>query len=208
MIDLNSPKTKWLFFDLGSTLIDESEAYARRIAETVAGTDVSAAAFTETASRFWAEGLDGYREALAFYHLEKAPWRSEYERPYPDCAAVLHALRERGYRLGVIANQQPGTERRLLDWDLLQFFDVIAASAECGAAKPQPEIFLYALRQTDCRPENAVMVGDRIDNDILPAKALGMRTVRILTGPAAVCMPDPDPADLTVRTLSELLDLM
>lgn len=196
-------KPKWLFFDLGSTLIDETEAYARRIAETVAETDVSAAAFTETASRFWAQGSDGYKEALAFYGLEKAPWRSEYERPYPDCAAVLRALRDRGYRLGVIANQQPGTERRLRKWDLLRYFDVIVASTECGVAKPKPEIFLYALRQAECLPEDAVMVGDRIDNDILPARALGMQTVRLLSGPAAVDAR-PDPSDLTLRSLSEL----
>ena len=205
MTDIQSSTLKWLFFDLGSTLIDETDAYAHRIAETVAGTDISAAAFAETASRFWARGSDGYKEALAFYRLEKAPWRCEYERPYPDCAAVLRTLRERGYRLGVIANQQPGTERRLRERKLLQYFDVIAASAEVGAAKPQPEIFLYALRQADCRSEEAAMVGDRIDNDILPAKALGMQTVRILSGPAA-CLTADDPADLTLRALSELPD--
>ena len=122
-----------------------------------------------------------------------------------DAEAVLWALRRRGYRLGVIANQQPGTEQRLLEWNLLQFFDVIAASAEVGAAKPDPGLFLWALRHADCAPQNAAMIGDRIDNDILPAKALGMKTVRILSGPSAAYRPADDPADRTISSLSDLL---
>ncbi len=204
---LKASKTEWLFFDLGSTLIDETAVYARRVRETVSGSDVSAAEFDAAMQRFFAQGLDGYREALACFHLSKTPWHSEDERPYDGCAAVLNTLRARGYRLGVIANQQPGTAQRLAQWDLLQHFDVIAASAELGVEKPDPAIFRWALREAGCEPENAVMVGDRIDNDILPAKALGMQTVRILSGPFAAYRPPDDPADRTIRSLSELSDL-
>lgn len=198
---------EWLFFDLGSTLIDETEVYAQRFRETVCGTDVSVSQFRDTAVRFWTQGLDGYPQAAAYYHLRKAPWRSEYERPFDGCSSVLSALKTRGYRLGVIANQIPGTAERLQNRGLLQFFDVIAPSAELGMEKPDPRIFLWALKQADCVPERAVMIGDRIDNDILPAKALGMRTVHILTGPAAVYAPKPDPADATALSLSDLLTL-
>ena len=51
------------------------------------------------------------------------------------------------------------------------------------------------------------MIGDRVDNDILPAKMLGMKTVRILSGPAAAFLPQPDPADRTVKSLSDLLPI-
>lgn len=200
-------RPEWLFFDLGSTLIDETEAYARRVRETVCGTDVSAARFDAAMRRFYTQGLDGYKEAAARFHLAKTPWHSEDERPYDGCAAVLQALKSRGYRLGVIANQQSGTAERLKNWGLLQYFDVIAASAECGAAKPDPAIFLLALTQANVLPQNAVMIGDRIDNDVLPAKALGMRTVRIRSGPAAAYRPIPDPADATIDSLSALLRL-
>ena len=90
---------------------------------------------------------------------------------------------------------------------LLRYFDVLAPSAELGIAKPDPAIFLWALRESGCDPENAAMIGDRIDNDVLPAKALGMRIVHILTGPAAIYAPDPDPADAAVSSLSDLLRL-
>lgn len=200
-------KPKWLFFDLGSTLIDETEVYAHRFRETVCGARINASVLRETAERFWAQGLDGYPEACRFFQLSKAPWRAEFERPFGGCAAVLGALKERGYQLGVIANQIPGTVQRLTKWDLLQYFDVLAPSAELGMSKPDPAIFLWALREARCDPKDAVMIGDRIDNDVLPAKALGMRTVHILTGPAAVYTPTPDPADAAVHALSELLTL-
>lgn len=196
---------EWLFFDLGSTLIDETAAYARRIRETVDGSPVTVPEFEAAFKDFSAQGFDGYAAAAAQFGLSKAPWHAEEEFPYADVEAVLRALRRRGYRLGVIANQQPGTERRLREWNLLQFFDVIAASAEVGAAKPDPGIFLWALRHADCAPQNAAMIGDRIDNDILPAKALGMKTVRILSGPSASYRPADDPADRTVPSLPDLL---
>ena len=197
-------KTEWIFFDLGSTLIDETEVYEHRFFETVCGSDVSVSAFRDAAVRFWAQGLDGYPQAAAFFGLRKAPWRSEYEYLFDGCAAVLETLKARGYRLGVIANQVPGTAERLEKWGILHFFDVLAPSAELGVEKPDPAIFLWALDKAGCKPENAVMIGDRIDNDILPAKALGMKTVRMLTGPAAAYRPSVEPSDLTVRSLSEL----
>ena len=203
----NKSEIEWIFFDLGSTLIDETEVYAQRFRETVRGSDVSVSEFQKTAVRFWAQGLDGYPQAAAYYGLSKAPWRSAYEFLFDGCAAVLEALKARGYRLGVIANQVPGTEDRLKAWDILQFFDVVAASAELGTAKPDPAIFLWALHAANCKPENAVMIGDRIDNDILPAQALGMKTVRVLTGPAAVFRPADDPSDAVVCFLSALPDL-
>ena len=205
MMNWNKSKIEWIFFDLGSTLIDETEVYAQRFAETVRGSGVSVSEFQKTAVRFWTQGLDGYPQAAAYYGLPKAPWRSEYERLFDSCAVVLETLHARGYRLGVIANQVPGTAERLKKWGILQFFDVIAPSAELGMAKPDPAIFLWALNAAGCKPENAVMIGDRIDTDILPAQALGMKAVRVLTGPAAVYGPADDPSDRIVKRLSDLL---
>ena len=206
-MDFKAANIKWIFFDLGSTLIDETEVYAHRFRETVRNTDVQVSEFEKTAVRFWTLGLDGYPKAAAFYSLPKAPWRSEYESLFDGCAAVLEALKARGYRLGVIANQVPGTAKRLEGFGILQFFDVLAPSAELGMEKPDPAIFLWALKTAGCKPENAVMIGDRIDNDILPAQALGMKTVRVLTGPAALYRLETEPADRTVFSLADLLQL-
>ena len=88
-------KPKWIFFDLGSTLIDETEVYAHRFRETVYGASISVSVLQESAERFWAQGLDGYPEACRSFQLAKAPWRSEFERPFDGCAAVLGALEGR-----------------------------------------------------------------------------------------------------------------
>ncbi|WP_242846550.1 HAD family hydrolase [Butyrivibrio sp. LB2008] len=63
-----------------------------------------------------------------------------------------------------------------------KYIDLIIASAEEGVEKPDKRIFNIALSKASCIPENAVMIGDRIDNDIVPAKELGMKTIWIKQG--------------------------
>ena len=124
-------------------------------------------------------------------------------------ALAAEYLRQRGYRLGIIANQEPGLPARLDARGLGEFLSVILSSAEFGSAKPEPGIFEAALRQANCRPEEAAMVGDRLDNDIAPARKLGMRTVRILQGYGALAQPRnaEETPDAQVHTLAELLAL-
>ena len=110
----------------------------------------------------------------------------------------------------MIANQNYGTENRLNNWNLHHFFDVIAASAELRMAKPDSAFFEWALNQADCCPQNAVMVGDRMDNDMAPANRLGMHTVRLLRGLGAYHKPqtDDEKPEYTISSLAELLDLL
>ena len=200
---------EWIFFDLGSTLIDETKADLRRIREMTEGTDISEEMFCEKRLEMICQGLSGDPATIAFFHLTKTPWHSEDETPYPDAEPALAALKHQGFKLGVIANQNPGTEQRLAEWNLLQYFDVIAASAELGVAKPDPTIFQWALTQAGCTARNAVMIGDRMDNDIAPANRLGMHTVRLLRGLGAHHTPqssDEQP-EYTIRSLTELLAL-
>ena len=174
----------WIFFDVGSTLVDETEAYDHRARDMLRGTGISFSAFDRKRTELARQGLDGNTEAIRYFGLRKTPWHSEDERPYDDVAQTLQGLKNRGYRLGIIANQVPGTAKRLDAWGLLRYFDVVAASAELGVAKPNPRIFEKALAMAECHPQNAVMVGDRLDNDMIPAKALGMQTVWLRRGTA------------------------
>ena len=201
---------KWVFFDLGSTLIDETVADARRIQEMISGTDITEEAYREKRFEMIRKGLNGDLSTIDFFCLTKTPWHSEDEVPYPDVLSTLTELKQRGYKLGVIANQNYGTEDRLNNWNLHHFFDVIAASAELRMAKPDPAIFEWALNQADCRPQNAVMVGDRMDNDMAPANRLGMHTVRLLRGLGAYHKPqtDDEKPEYTISSLAELLDLL
>ena len=173
---------KWIFFDVGSTLVDETEAYDHRAREMIAGTNITFREFDDVRISLARQGLDGNSAAIKHFGLTKTPWHSEDEVPYSDAHSTLAALVDKGYKLGIIANQKLGTEERLESWGLRQYFDVIVASAELGYAKPDKEIFEKALELAKCTAAESVMVGDRLDNDIIPAKAIGMKTVWVKTG--------------------------
>lgn len=196
---------RWLFFDIGSTLVDESKAYARRVRETVAGSNISPEQFYEEMLGFYRQNQKGDLETARKYGLSAAPWHSEEEALYPDAISCLQKL-YKFYSIGVIANQLPGTAARMENMGLSSYLKLIVASAEEGVAKPDPKIFRMALNRSGCLPEQAVMIGDRLDNDIVPAKRLGMKTVWIkqgFGGLSSIRSPEEEP-DFTVADLSEL----
>lgn len=175
-------KIKYIFFDMGSTLIDESESDDLRIFETLKQQNApSESEFRCVMKEQYRMNRDGYKQALARFGLRKALWDCTKERLYPNCIAVLDDLAS-NYKLGIIANQIAGAEKRLKQYGIGQYFDIIISSAEVGFAKPDKRIFLAALNQVDCSPSECVMIGDRLENDISPAAALGMHTVWIKQG--------------------------
>lgn len=200
---------KWIFFDVGSTLVDETKAYDHRIWDMIENTDITFSSFDAKRIELAKKGFDGNAEAIKYYGLKKTPWHSEDEIPFEDALETLEALQKQGCRLGIIANQTIGLTQRLKVYGLLEYFDVVASSAEIGASKPDKLIFLKALELAGCQPNEAVMVGDRLDNDIIPAKSLGMKTVWIRKGLSAYQNKDfgKDIADYMIDSLSELKEI-
>ena len=201
---------KWIFFDVGSTLVDETEAYDHRVREMIAGTSITFKEFDDVRIALARQGFDGNSAAIKYFGLTKTPWHSEDEVPYSDAQSTLAALVDRGYKLGIIANQNIGTGERLKSWGLRRYFDVIAASAEIGYAKPDKEIFEKAFELAGCTAEESVMVGDRLDNDIIPAKAIGMKTVWVKNGLAQYQDAElgEGVADYQIGSLSELFHVL
>lgn len=198
----------WLFFDLGSTLVDETDAYYYRHINAVRGSNISYERFIAEVIELQKQNLNADVMVMERYGLPRTPWRSDLEKLYSDAAETLKTLYERGYKMGVIANQKLGSKQRLEAWGIAKYFEVILASAEEGVAKPDPQIFLRALKRAGCPAENSVMIGDRIDNDIVPAKKLGMKTVRILQSFSSygIARCEEETADITINRLSELLE--
>ncbi len=172
---------KWIFFDIGSTLVDESVAYQNRIERTIAGTNVTYDDFYNKIVEISKYNQSGYNKALEAYGLKTVPWNSDDEFVYPETENCLGEL-SKHYRIGIIANQNLGSEERLEKLGLLKHIDLVIASAEEGVAKPDLRIFQIALDRANCKPEEVIMVGDRIDNDIIPANKIGMTTVWIKQG--------------------------
>ena len=121
----------------------------------------------------------------------------------PDLLARIHS---RGVLLGLAANQPPSTIERLDSAGVGHFFTHRKVSATIGFSKPDPRLFLEACAYLQVDPASCLMVGDRIDNDIAPAKALGMRTVLFRTGRHRLQMPRSaqEVPDADVASVEEL----
>src|SRR5207237_7356768 len=90
-------------------------------------------------------------------------------------------MRDAGYRLGVAAHQPISTEDLMTGLDVE--LDFIASSDRWGLAKPDPAFFERIARELELPPAAIAYVGDRVDNDIRPAAAAGMRAIHIRRGP-------------------------
>lgn len=174
-------KIEWLFFDIGSTLVDESKCYEYRCNEIINNNNFDAEKFYAKVLDFAKVNAFPIKAAAEYYGFAIPRWPKESEQLYPQAKEVLELLSQK-YKLGIIANQIAGTQERIDNWDIGKYFDIVVASAETGCAKPDLKIFHIALEQADCKPDQAVMIGDRLDNDVTPAKKLGMKTVWVRQG--------------------------
>ena len=91
---------------------------------------------------------------------------------------VLKAIKEDRYKVALIANGDSYSCRNIVKTTGLQdYFDAIIISEEAGIEKPGQEIFKIALAKLGVKAENAVMVGNRIDADIIGANRIGMKSI-------------------------------
>jgi len=190
---------KAVFFDVGETLVDE-ERYWRKIAEAVGvRPHVLWAALGLTIAR-----VEEHRRVFDYLGVAAVPGAPAYYEPedlYPDALPAIAGLRERGLFVGVAGNQSAQLE----SWFAGQGWvvDYIASSARLGVSKPDPAFFGALVAAAGCEPAEAAYVGDRVDNDVLPARAAGMLAVHIRRGPWGY-LQDASAADLRVDSLAEL----
>ena len=213
---INSPK--WLFFDIGSTLVDETKVYEGRFKYIAEKSGLSYEEVCESVFELFKQNKKGDKELMKHLGLVVPEWKSEDEVLYLDSKLVLQKLSCKSggkYEIGIIANQNPGTKKRLESFVILEYIDLVVASADEGCAKPDRTIFEIALSQAGVRAADAVMIGDRIDNDIIPANEIGMKTVWVKQGYGKYWSFSSDPeirraekADFEVDDLSGLLKII
>ena len=198
---------KWIFFDMGSTLIDETLAMEHRIREVIEGSDVTYEQFVEKKIFFAKQNKPADLETIKFFGLTKTPWHKEDERLFPDTMNCLKKLHGQ-YKIGIIANQSLGSKERMERFGVLEYIDLVVASAEEGVAKPDKRIFKIALERAGCKINEAAMVGDRLDNDIVPANEIGMYTIWIKQGNWKDACPreELEHPDMTIESLRELCE--
>lgn len=200
---------KWIFFDLGSTLVDESAVYESRCDYAVKQAGISRDEFMEKVYEAARTSPTPIKSVAQYYNVILPEWDNSPEKLFTASENVVEQLSHR-YKLGIIANQTPGTQERIDNWGIGKYFDVVAASAEVGCAKPEPAIFNTALKKAGCAPENAVMIGDRLDNDIAPAKQLGMKTIWVRQELAKYQNIDNENErpDYTVDDIADILNIL
>jgi HAD superfamily hydrolase (TIGR01549 family) len=122
-----------------------------------------------------------------------------------DCVETLELLAGR-YRLAVVSQHSGAMRQWLAHYNLQGYFENITLTGE-RLSKPDPHLFAACLDALGVAPADAVMVGDRLDNDIWPANYLGMQTVRIAAQPYSIQRPryPLDVPDAEIARLGELV---
>lgn len=203
-------ETRWVCLDVGETLIDETRIWSLwadacgipRLTFFAALGAVIAGG-SQHADVFGAFGIDDWRERLPVVEAEYDGF--QHRDLYPDALRALDALRAAGYRLAVVANQPAvrTAQLRRIGVDA----EVVAMSEEMGVSKPDPGFFSRTLELMGSpAPGEVAHVGDRIDNDVLPALAAGMRAIWIRRGPWGVIgsLPEGTHPALIVDSLDEV----
>ena len=205
---------RWVCLDVGETLIDETRIWS------VWADELGVPRLTFMAALGAAiERGEEHRDVFSDLGFSEMEWRAhgpEVERRYggfkeedlyPDARPAIAALSAAGYRLAILANQPASRTGELRALGISA--DVLAMSDELGVAKPDPAFFARALSlMGDPAPASVAYVGDRVDNDVLPALAAGMRAAWLRRGPWGVIqqLPAGEPQILAVASLNELAE--
>ncbi len=190
-----------VFFDVGETLVDE-ERYWREMARAAGvGPQVVWAALGKTIERG-----EEHWELWRHLGLERpaGAWESivySLEDLYPDALPCLVELRSRGLTVGLAGNQSEALEGWAREAGLP--VDLVAGSASFGARKPDPLFFRRLVELARVAPAELAYVGDRVDNDVVPALAAGLVAVHLRRGPWGYLQSPPEAA-ASIDSLAEL----
>jgi HAD superfamily hydrolase (TIGR01549 family) len=202
-----------VFFDVGETLINETRmlhGWADHMgvgrAEFIAVLD-DVIARREHYRRVFERLRPDYdvAAAAAERRISGTAFRIEARDLYPDARQCLADLRKDGFFVGIAGNQPPSAKAILQSFGLDA--DLITTSSELGVDKPAPAFFRRILDLSGMTAAEMLYVGDRVDNDVVPAHALGIKTALLERGPwgrSQASWPEADQADIRARTLTEI----
>lgn len=191
-----------IVFDVGETLVDESRSWTTQAERA----GVTPFALMGTLGALIARDRDhrGVWDVLGVERPAEPPSIDQADL-YPDALSCLQAARDAGLVVGIAGNQPSGVEAQLHELGFNA--DFIASSAAWGVAKPSGQFFFRVVQTAGHNASAILYVGDRLDNDILPARAAGMRTAFIRRGPWGYLhaqRPEVDLADMRLESLTEL----
>jgi FMN phosphatase YigB (HAD superfamily) len=208
-------KLRAAVFDFGETLLSEERAWGvwadwigatrqelfAAIGATVAGRHPHVYAL-----QLLRPGFD-LRTALAERLAAGVPRHEELYDVYPDAAGALARLRAAGLRVGIAGNQPIGAAEAVTG--LVAPGDLVATSAGWGVAKPDPAFFGRLIEELSLDAGEIAYVGDRVDNDVIPAADTGLVAIHLRRGPWGVVQaawPEAARAAISAGGLAEAAD--
>jgi len=135
--------------------------------------------------------------------------REAYLMPYANVIPTLLELKKQGYRLAIVSDA-PIMEAwmRIASLKLDDFFDVIITKADARKQKTHAAPFKAALKRLDIKPDEAIMIGDRIARDVNTAKKLGIHTVYARYGDENPAEKEKSGAEFEINDISEILRVL
>lgn len=201
-------------FDVGECLVNEAREYGtwadwlgvpRHTFSAVFGAVIADGRDYRQTFQIFQPGFDLAAEREKRAAAGQPEWFGEDDL-YPDVRPALGALRDSGLWVGIAGNQTIRAGEILRSLELPS--DMIATSDDWGVSKPDPAFFEAVARETPCRADEALYVGDRLDNDIRPAATVGFLTALIRRGPWGLIQQHEPEADslptMRIESLAEL----
>lgn len=204
------PPIRAVWFDVGEVLINETREYHAWAAWLGIPPHTFSAVFGGVIARgedylqvfqYFRPGFDLDAERQARLDVGLGEYLTGADL-YPDVRPCLEALQQAGHFVGVAGNQTTRAGRFLRELNLP--CDLLATSDEWGATKPDVAFFAKLAEVSGHQPGQILYVGDRLDNDIRPAKAAGLHTAHVKRGPWGYLTYQPGGADLELDSLAEL----
>jgi HAD superfamily hydrolase (TIGR01662 family) len=197
---------KAVVFDVGETLVDEERWWRHLSDREGLQPHVVWAALGVTIER-------GEEHIALWGHLgmDQPPrWWTEVSYSlddlYPDALDCLRRVGQLGVRVGIVGSQSETLETWARESALPA--DVIASSASLGVRKPELAFFQRVVELMGCEPAEVAYVGDRVDNDVLPATAAGLVAIHVRRGPWGRLQRTPPEAAIGLDDLVSLPDAL
>jgi HAD superfamily hydrolase (TIGR01549 family) len=180
---------KAVFFDVGETLVNEERQWGlwadwlgvtRLTFFAAMGAVIAQNQHHSKVFEIIQPGFDRQAANLERQHAG-IPDELQLSDFYSDAIPCLQALKASGYKVGLSGNQPARAEELLTSYGLPT--DYIASSSSWGIEKPDPRFFQKILEITNLEPSEVAYVGDRLDNDILPALGVGLKAIFVRRGP-------------------------
>lgn len=146
---------------------------------------------------------------LAWYWARQREQRARDFALRDGVHETLATLRRWGLHLGVVSNADQEQLDHFAELGQLErYFDSLLCSEEAQSCKPHVGIFHEALRRAACAPEEALFVGDSLQQDIAGASRLGLPAVLLWDRTDRDPTPDGPRPRYVIRRIPELLELV